>query len=387
MTTPIAKITSLLIAPLQHLNRFPVLYRGQRFQLVGYGAFAALAAVSAMSLTLFYLHLKGAELGVRFIALLPLLGLGVWLGSRLLHIRALGEKFFQNPKKYLTETGFYVQGGIYGGIAASAAIAPMSDLPLIVLWDGMAWSAPLALVFGRLGCYNYGCCYGRETHSHFGVSFHNTDSKVLRLKPHLQGVNIHPSQLYTAYLHLLTFLLATALIPMGLPNGLLAGGFLVYHGISRLVIERFRDDIFFHEGRNWTTFRNALIMASMGILLLLVGPLLNPSIGQSLPLVAEYSPLTLQRLFTAQPVLYLAVAFLGVLVLLGFGVHGRKLGTFPWSPENQEGQANKPATASAGAVLPLRSDSSGTFDSVPGDLIPIKTGTQPKLNSSREGLS
>lgn len=44
---------------------------------------------------------------------------------------------------------------------------------------------------------------------------------------------------------------------------------------------------------------------------------------------------SLNALAIAEPLFPLAVGTLMVIVVAGFGVHGRKLGTFPFSPENR----------------------------------------------------
>ncbi len=326
-----------LIALAQPIKDRPVVYRGRNFQIVGYGVFAMLASISIMLSTAFYLTLKGQPLGQDFIIMIPLMGFMVWLGSKTMHLVALGKKFWTNPVKYLTETGFYVQGGIFGAMIASLLVANLIEISLVVLADGLAWSAMLGLVFGRLGCFNYGCCYGREAGSEAcSVCYHNPEVKALRLQPELQGKAIHPTQLYTAALNGLAFVSVALLIPLPLPNGLIGGLFLLYHGAVRIGIERLRGDIFFDRQRNWTTFRAAGLMAGLGVLWMILGTLWLADFGEVVPLAQPFSPWTLVGLLIETPSLALSIAILAALVLLGFGVHGRKLGNFPGAPQNRE---------------------------------------------------
>jgi hypothetical protein len=113
------------------------------------------------------------------------------------------------------------------------------------------------------------------------------------------------------------------------------GLFLLYHGGVRLLMERFRGDVFFGEGRNWTTWRVAVLMTGLGAAWLGLGPLLVEGFGLRRPLLAALSPWTLLQMLAMQPALLVATGLLGVLILVGYGVHGRKLGTFPGAPNGR----------------------------------------------------
>lgn len=325
----------LFLSPFLPLKDHPIIYQGKRFTLVGYGVFAVFDALSIFLLTMLYLGLQGRPLSTELVLLFPVMALGIWLGSRVMHLAALGRKLLNNPLKYLTETGFYVQGGIVGALVSSALLAGAMGVGVIELWDGLGWGALLGLFFGRLGCFNYGCCYGRQTGDATGVCYHNSQVKMLRMHPELRGVHVHPSQLYTALSHLTAFVVATvALSLVALPNGALTVFFLVYHGISRLVIERFRGDVFFTEGRNWATFRTAGLFILSGSAVLLFGEGVLTSFG-AVPAGARILELSTLTALASAPWLLPSAVILSALVFLGFGVHGRKLGTFPWSPASR----------------------------------------------------
>ncbi len=331
------QLSRLITLPFLFLKDRPVIYRGRSVTFVGYGLFAALNALAIVSLTSLYLFTRGHEVTPGMLLIFPLIGAGTWTGSKLMHLLALGRKFFSKPRKYLFETGFYVQGGIMGALASSAIGAQVLGLDMVLLWDGLGWSTLLGLFFGRLGCFNYGCCFGRSTSSgEGGVCYHNREVKILRLKPELAGRSVHPTQLYTALLHLTVFAGVTAAIAAGLmPNGSIAAGFLIYHGASRLLIERYRSDIHHHEGRNWTTFRSAGAMVLLGIAMFSLGPRLVEGFGQITPAARALGPGTMLSMLASHPALLLSFAAVLVMVLVGYGFHGPKLGTFPWSPGNQ----------------------------------------------------
>ncbi len=326
-----------------------MLYRGEGFTIVGYGVFATLNALAIISVTMLYLYTRGLAISPGILMTFPLIGVGTWIGSKTMHIAALGSKFFENPLKYLSETGFYVQGGIIGAITSSFVAAWAAGIDAIVLLDGLGWSAMLGLFFGRLGCYNYGCCFGREIHDcEGGVCYHNPDVKILRLRPGLRGKPVHPSQIYTALSHLGAFTITTTVLALvSLPSGALAGGFLLYHGLSRMVLERFRADFYYQEGRNWTTFRSAGGIALFGAFILTFGSVVFHGAGDVLPAVHPLNLVSLGSMVLDHPWFVGSAAALAVLVFVGYGIHGRKLGTFPWSPENATSSTRPQGVAEA----------------------------------------
>lgn len=235
----------------------PVLYAGNQINIVYFGIFSALNAMAILTSFFYYLYIHGCSVSASSCYMLPIGGLMVWAGARLMHLLALGKKFFNNPKKYLFETGFYFQGGIVGAVLWSILYASVVDIPLSFIWDGLCFGTLLGQFFGRIGCFNYGCCYGKTTSSRWGVVYTNLQSKILRLHPELKGVRVHPVQLYKSGMNLIAFGVILWLILYNLPNGVITISFLIYHGVTRIVMEWFRADkakkkpdfaLFFHFG-------------------------------------------------------------------------------------------------------------------------------------------
>ena len=69
---------------------------------------------------------------------------------------------------------------------------------LLTLLDASCFCLPLGEAVARVGCHVYGCCWGRPTGTARGLCYHSPDAKVVRCKPHLRGVPLHPAQLYGA---------------------------------------------------------------------------------------------------------------------------------------------------------------------------------------------
>lgn len=132
----------------------------------------------------------------------------------------------------------------------------------------------IGLVFGRIGCFLAGCCFGRVTYSDFGVAFpkgspawrlHTEATENLRhfvqdLFPsseawhdvlHHGGVSravehslpVHPTQLYHVGANLLVFLIVYFIfLRRRTYDGKVLWWFLLLYGIARSAIEVLRND-------------------------------------------------------------------------------------------------------------------------------------------------
>eukprot|EP00741_Cyanophora_paradoxa_P023798 tig00021621_g22987.t1 len=323
------------------LNLFPVFYRTSRISIVGFGVFSGAACLLGVPFFFFFLRNKGFAMSGWEMYLPVYLSVANWFGARLFHLLSLGRaKFFSNPRKYLLETGFYVQGGITGIIVAISVYSAFSPVPVFVMFDAAAFAGLLILFIGRLGCYNYGCCYGRPTEVSWGVSYTNTDCAVLRGKPHLRGVRLHATQLYTAYADLAAFCVAAALVGR-VPDGFLGCSFVLFHGGLRMFMENFRDDVTFAEGKNYFTQYVATAYFGTGVVGTLA--LVGSGFFARAPIPAASTVAGFLPWLAAEPRFAGVAALTGLLMFLGYGIHSSTLGSFvarrPKAPAAPEGPA------------------------------------------------
>lgn len=323
-------LVRLLLRPFIGLNKEPILYRGRGFHLVYFGLFAAIATFCGVLLSAYYLHLKGIQLQDRAWSLYLPIVCTLWLSARAGHLIALGSKFFENPKGFLSETTFYVQAAIFGLIPMAVVLALWNDISVPLLLDSLAYGGLFALFIGRLGCYNYGCCFGLPTSAPLAVFYRNTQSKVLRLHPELTEVGLHPTQLYTAMLNLFAFVVITAWLSHRPSDGALAIFFLFYHGVTRFFMNRLRYVNLFEHRKGKRLPNIPLLTLFFGLLLWLVGPLFWPQFlgAYPAPLIAEPSVSGFFIWLAKTPSLLAAGAVSAILLFFGYGIHGESLGTF-----------------------------------------------------------
>lgn len=326
----ISALLKLFWLPFRFLMDNPVIYSGKRIKIVGFGVFAALECLFISLCFLCLLYLKGIDLEIIHPFELIMCSLSIWLGAKLFHWFSLGRKFFQDPMKYIFETGFYLQGGIIGIVLWLIMLSQINNVSLSMLMDGFCWGALLGQVIGRLGCFNYGCCFGKPTNCSVSIHYTNSDSKILRWKPELHGRKIHPTQLYSSGLNLLMFIIVTWLLFQPIPNGLITIIFFLWHGITRIIVEQLRFDIIHDEGRNWITFKTALCFMLGLIPAFFVLKRIDPEFLVATPLALSH---TIPNFFqyVSHDIYLMGTLFLAAgLIFLGYGIHGEKLGTFPF---------------------------------------------------------
>ncbi len=163
--------------------------------------------------------------------------LGIILGGR------LGYVLFYNPSYYLEhpldimklwEGGMSFHGGFLGVVVACIIYCRKYKIALMPLFDLVACAAPIGLLFGRLANFINGELYGRVTDSQWGMIF-----------PNGGALPRYPSQLFEAALEGLVLLIVTAILvnftKAKQKPGILSGVFVAGYGISRIIVENFRE--------------------------------------------------------------------------------------------------------------------------------------------------
>lgn len=169
---------------------------------------------------------------------------GVVLGGR------LGFVLFYEPAYYLANPqmipvlwkgGMSFHGGFMGVVIASWLWARRNGVSPLRLADAMAVATPVGLGLGRISNFINAELWGRPTDLPWGVIFPGeaAQSCLGIVGPCAR----HPSQLYEAGLEgLLLFIILVVMVRAGslLRPGLTLGVFLIGYGLSRMVVELFR---------------------------------------------------------------------------------------------------------------------------------------------------
>ena len=147
------------------------------------------------------------------------------------------------------------RGGLvyYGGLIMATAYAVYfthkAKIRFLRVADLASPAILLGLFFGRLGCYLNGCCYGKVTHSLFGVRFPLGSSpwraqyEAHQIMVGQQMIPVHPTQLYESLGCMLLFAVTYFWVrPRKKQEGFIAGACLLLYAVLRIVVEIWRDD-------------------------------------------------------------------------------------------------------------------------------------------------
>jgi phosphatidylglycerol:prolipoprotein diacylglycerol transferase len=167
--------------------------------------------------------------------------------------------------------GIVYYGGILGGVIAFFAYRHFRPFPLRPYLDVMAPAIAVGTLFGRLGCFLNGCCYGDACNLPWAVSFPKFSPPwerqyYLGLIPPdaTHSLPLHPTQIYSALDALVIFILLTAYYPLRRRDGEVMGLLIITYPITRFLIEWLRND----EG---VFFAGMTISQNISIVLLLCG--------------------------------------------------------------------------------------------------------------------
>jgi phosphatidylglycerol:prolipoprotein diacylglycerol transferase len=163
--------------------------------------------------------------------------LGIMLGGRVGYALFYNLPFFvDNPLEIFAvwRGGMAFHGGLLGVLVSFYFFARRHAVSWMALMDLLATATPIGLFLGRLANFVNGELYGRVTTSALGMVFPN-GGPVAR----------YPSQLFEAALEglvlfIVLFLTATRSKALQM-RGLMGGLFLSGYGLSRFIIEFFRE--------------------------------------------------------------------------------------------------------------------------------------------------
>jgi phosphatidylglycerol:prolipoprotein diacylglycerol transferase len=181
---------------------YPTLFKLGPLTIKTYGLLVALGMFAALQ----YILSKSKKANIspeRVMDLVLYIIVAGLIGGRLAYVLLNFGYYSQNFLEVFKvwEGGMVFYGGlVLGALAGIIYVRRHSSLKLPQLADIFAPGIALAHVFGRLGCFFAGCCYGKLCELPWAVKFTNAQS----LAP--TGVRLHPTQLYEAAGNLTIFI-------------------------------------------------------------------------------------------------------------------------------------------------------------------------------------
>ena len=156
------------------------------------------------------------------------------------YVHHLDELFSVNT---LLQSGGVFSGGLLLAIVVCWWYVRREGIPFLRAADVFAPGIAIGHALGRIGCFAAGCCYGRETHVPWAVTFTNPIAQQLVGTP--LNIPLHPTQLYEFVAEVLNFAVLYWLVKRKRFEGQVIGLYMFLYGIERYFIEFLRGD----EGR------------------------------------------------------------------------------------------------------------------------------------------
>lgn len=214
---------------------------------IGFYSICALAGIfSAGIFALKFAKKRGLDQNHMLFGLLWA-GLGAFIGGHLLYgitniqhfirlFSLIGKitvgQFFHGL--YFVFGGMVFYGGLVGGMAGMLIYLRCKKLCVSEYSDICAPAVPLFHIFGRIGCFLGGCCYGVE--SNFGFIY------TAALDPLANGVRRFPIQLTESAVNLVLFLILYYMLRKGKLKGKLFSLYLLMYSACRFILEFWRGD-------------------------------------------------------------------------------------------------------------------------------------------------
>jgi len=179
------------------------------------------------------------------------------IGARIIYLMQYGDRVFAGKQGIdllvapfaLWDGGIVFYGSVIGGIVGVAIFCTRRKISPLAMLDVIAPSMFVGEGFGRIGCFLYGCCYGKACDLPWAVrfppdslTFEKLSQEGRILQNPLSTISLHPTQLYSSFAaFVLAGILAWYFRRRSFDGAVLALGWILYP-INRFVLESLRDD-------------------------------------------------------------------------------------------------------------------------------------------------
>src|SRR5918999_2948666 len=223
---------------------YPILFQLGPITIYSFGAFMALAALSAAWVVHSELKRRGYDSEVAS-SMVFAAAIGGLFGARLLFILGDWNNFLASPSSYIfTGAGFTWYGGLFGGAAAVSWIVRKNQIPWLVGADIAAPALAIAYGVGRLGCHFAGDGdWGSITDVPWGVAYTNAIIgwvDPMTGIPYPPGARVHPTPIYEFLQSLVIFAVLWSLRRKSYTAGTVAWLYLIMAGFARFTVEFWR---------------------------------------------------------------------------------------------------------------------------------------------------
>lgn len=198
-------------------------------------SYAFFIVLGALTATIYTKWRAKKELGINelpnsFFYLIFIMG---FVGGKLFYYLEKPSYFMSNPQLMLEgfSGGFVFYGSFVTIVPFVVWYLRKHKIPVLPMLDIFAMTTLIVHFFGRMGCFLGGCCYGSPTDTFLGVVF-----------PDSNGVAVHPTQLYEAFLLLILIFMILRMKQKKQFSGEVFLTYIILYAFCRIFLELFRGD-------------------------------------------------------------------------------------------------------------------------------------------------
>jgi phosphatidylglycerol:prolipoprotein diacylglycerol transferase len=217
----------------------PVLFEVGNITVYSYGFMIALGVIGAVT----YMVIQGKkDVGLTFDqanTLFLFIFIAAFVGGKVFLLFENPSLYLNNPAKLLTGRGFVFYGSFLFAVPTMLWFFRKHKLNPYKMLDVMAIVTCIVHMFGRLGCFLAGCCYGKPTNGAFSVTFTDAACQAEPL-----NIPLFPTQLMEAG-YIFVVMIVLLLIKRSYQKfyGQLFLLYLILYAIGRSILEIFRGDV------------------------------------------------------------------------------------------------------------------------------------------------
>jgi len=220
------------------------------FQIFWFGVMMATAFITALANWTYLGKERGRSFNYCSDLMFWMMVAGV-VGARMAYVIADWRAFMERPITilYVHRGGLIYYGGFIGAGIAVYFFSKFRREKFMSVVDFVITAVPLGHVFGRIGCFLNGCCYGRMYDGILSVHF---PKESLPWDGHLYAgkitadakcsLAVHPVQLYESFFNLLVYIVLLVIYRKRPVDGKITALYLMMYPVGRFLLEYLRGD-------------------------------------------------------------------------------------------------------------------------------------------------
>lgn len=206
--------------------------------------------------------------------LITVIAISAFVFARSLHVFVYWDSYKYNPSEILfSRVGYIYLGGFVGAVVCAVWYTRRHHQSVLGVGDLFAPYLALVQGIGRIGCFLFGCCYGKLCSMPWGVrfpldspAFYDHWNHGLISSTATQSLPVHPTQLYESLFCFAHFGILLLIRKYQGFRGQLAICYLMFYSVGRFTIEFFRGDergsFYFLSTSQWLT----LLLFAVGLI-------------------------------------------------------------------------------------------------------------------------